>query len=155
METLNHIIIYNLVFSLVSNCCICSPCYMLNIVQMAMLHFNLNYICNKLFLCCFLNLINTQKPPNGTLTHLGWKKNKIIIIIDYYCFLFFHGNPIHLLIFLSDLIYWTIDPNFWHPMPSSIIMHIQNEWIESSFINLHPSPSMMLHLEACFPCLMH
>jgi hypothetical protein len=26
-----------------------------------------------------------------------------------------------------------------------------NEWIESSLVNLHPSPRVMLHLEACFP----
>ncbi len=64
METLNHIIIYNLVFSSVRNYCIYSCCYMTNNVQMATLHLNLNYICNKLFLCCALSFINTQKPPN-------------------------------------------------------------------------------------------
>jgi hypothetical protein len=28
-------------------------------------------------------------------------------------------------------------------------------WIGSSFVNLHPSPSMMLHFEARFPRLKH
>ncbi len=64
LETLNHIIIYNLVFSLVSSCCICSPSYMTSNVQMVALHLNLNCICNKLFLCYVLNPINIQKPPN-------------------------------------------------------------------------------------------
>ncbi len=58
MKTLNHIIIYNPIFNLVSNCC------MMNNVYMAVLHFNLNCILTKLFLCCLLNFINTQKPPN-------------------------------------------------------------------------------------------
>jgi hypothetical protein len=30
-------------------------------------------------------------------------------------------------------------------------MHTHNEWIESSLVNLHPSPSVMLHLEAHCP----
>jgi hypothetical protein len=64
MKTVNHINIYNLMFSLVSNYYICSPCYMTSNVEMVTLHLNLNYICNKLFLCCLLNLINTPKPPN-------------------------------------------------------------------------------------------
>jgi hypothetical protein len=34
MKTLNHIIIYNLVFSLVKNCCICNPYYMTSSVEM-------------------------------------------------------------------------------------------------------------------------
>ncbi len=34
METLNHITIYNVVFSLLSSYCICSPCYMTNNVHM-------------------------------------------------------------------------------------------------------------------------
>ncbi len=63
-KTLNHIIIYNLVFNSVNNWCICNPCYMMNDVEMVALHLNLNYICNKFFFCCFLNFINTQKPPN-------------------------------------------------------------------------------------------
>jgi hypothetical protein len=71
METLNHIIIYNLVFSSVINHCICNLYYMMSNVQMVALHLNLNYISNKLFLCYALNPINTQKPPNQTLTHLG------------------------------------------------------------------------------------
>jgi len=40
-------------------------------------------------------------------------------------------------------------------MPSSIVMHIENGWIESSFVNFHPFPSVMLHLKACFPCPKH
>jgi hypothetical protein len=64
LETLNHIIIYNLVFNLVNNSCICSPSYMMSNVQMVVLHLNLNCIYNKLFLCYVLNPINTQKPPN-------------------------------------------------------------------------------------------
>ncbi len=64
METVNHIIIYNLVFNLVRSCYICSPYYMTSNVQMAMLHFSLNYICNNFFLYCAMNLINTQKQPN-------------------------------------------------------------------------------------------
>ncbi len=64
METLYHIIIYNPMFNSVRSCCICRPCYMTSNVQMAALHFNLNYIFNKLFFCCALNLINTKKPPN-------------------------------------------------------------------------------------------
>ncbi len=35
-------------------------------------------------------------------------------------------------------------------MPFSIVVHIHNEWIESSLVNFHPSPSVMLHLEARF-----
>jgi len=58
-KTLNHIIIYNLVFSSISSCCICSLCYMTSNVQMVALHLNLNCISNKLFLCYALNLINT------------------------------------------------------------------------------------------------
>jgi hypothetical protein len=87
VETLKHIIIYNPVFSLVNNCYIYNPCCMMSTVHMATLHLNLNYICNKLFFCYFLNPINTQKPPNLTLTHLGW--NKIIIKKKHwlYCFL--------------------------------------------------------------------
>ncbi len=64
MEALNHIIIYNPVFSLISSCCIYNLCYMTSNVQMAALHLNLNSISNKLFLCCLMNPINTQKPPN-------------------------------------------------------------------------------------------
>jgi hypothetical protein len=30
-------------------------------------------------------------------------------------------------------------------MPSSIVVHMQTGWIGSSFVNLHPSPSVMLH----------
>jgi hypothetical protein len=40
-------------------------------------------------------------------------------------------------------------------MPSSIVMHIHNGWIKSSLVNLHPSPFIMLHLKACFPCPRH
>ncbi len=43
METLNHIIIYNLVFSLVNNCCICNPCCMTNNVEMPTLCRNLSF----------------------------------------------------------------------------------------------------------------
>ncbi len=64
METLNHIIIYNPVFSSLNNYYICNPCYMTSNVQMVTLHLNLNCIYNKLFLCYALNLINTQKTPN-------------------------------------------------------------------------------------------
>ncbi len=63
METLNHII-YNVMFSWVSNCCICNPCYMTNNVQITMLHLNMKCICDKLLFFCALNPINTQKPPN-------------------------------------------------------------------------------------------
>ncbi len=58
METLNHIIIYNLVFSSINNC------YMTSSLQMAALHFNLNCICNRLFIFSAMNPIDTQKPPN-------------------------------------------------------------------------------------------
>ncbi len=40
-------------------------------------------------------------------------------------------------------------------MPSSIVVHIHNGWIESSLVNLHPSPFTMLHFEACFTCPRH
>ncbi len=56
---------------------------------------------------------------------------------------------------MSNLLSWTFDPNFWHPIPSSIVMHMQNKWIESSLINLHPFPFVMLDFEACFPCPKH
>jgi len=82
VETLNHIIIYNLLLNLVSNCYIYNPFCMMSTVHMATLHLNLNYICNKLFFCYFLNPINTQKTPNLTLTHLGW--NKIITKKNYF-----------------------------------------------------------------------
>ncbi len=59
MKTLNHIIIYNPMFSSVSSFCIYSPCCMTSNVQMVALHFNVNYICNKLFFSCALNPINT------------------------------------------------------------------------------------------------
>jgi hypothetical protein len=36
-------------------------------------------------------------------------------------------------------------------MPSSIVVHIHNGWIGSSLVNLHPSPSLMLHLEPHYP----
>jgi hypothetical protein len=64
IETLNHITIYNVVFNLVSNYRLCSFCCMTNNVQMATLHLNMNYNCNKLFLYCALNAINTPKPLN-------------------------------------------------------------------------------------------
>jgi len=49
---------------IVKSCYICSHCCMMNSVQMVASHFNLNCICSKLFLCCALNPINTQKPLN-------------------------------------------------------------------------------------------
>jgi hypothetical protein len=85
MEILNHIIIYNVVFSLVSSYCFYSLCCMMSNVQMAMLHLNMNYICIKLFLCCALNPINTQKPPNKPQNTLDERKLlKKTINIDYY-----------------------------------------------------------------------
>ncbi len=64
METLNHIIIYNFMFSLIRNCCICNLCCMMKNVHMVTLHLSLNCICNKFFFYCAFNPINTQKPPN-------------------------------------------------------------------------------------------
>jgi hypothetical protein len=93
MKILNHINIYNLVFSSVSNCCICCPCCMTNNVEMAALHFNLNYICNKFFLCCLLNPINIKKTtklnPNTPWMKQNYKKT---IKINYYCFLPFMNH---------------------------------------------------------------
>jgi len=88
VETLNHIIIYNFVFSSINNYCICNLYYMMNNVQMVTLHFNLNYICNNLFFCYALNLINTQKTTKLNL-NTPWmaQKYKKTINIDYYCFL--------------------------------------------------------------------
>jgi hypothetical protein len=64
METLNHITIYNVVFNSVSNYHLYNHCCMTSNVQMATLHFNINYSYNKVLFCCALNLINTQKPTN-------------------------------------------------------------------------------------------
>jgi hypothetical protein len=86
VETLFHIIIYSLVFSSIKSCSICNPCCMKSSVQIAMLHLNLNCICNKLFFCCALNPINTQKPPNWTLTP---PKNKPMATS---CHCLFHWN---------------------------------------------------------------
>jgi hypothetical protein len=36
-----------------------------------------------------------------------------------------------------------------------IIVHIHNGWIEFSLVNLHPFPSIMLHLETHFPLPRH
>jgi len=61
-KTLNHITIYNVMFSSISNYHPCNPYNMMrsddNIASW------LNYNCNKVFLCCALNLIKNQKPPN-------------------------------------------------------------------------------------------
>jgi hypothetical protein len=88
METLNHIIIYHPVFSSVINCCICSLCCMINSVQMVALHFNLNYICNKLFLLLCLEFYKHQKTtklnPNTPWMKKIYKKT---ININYYFFL--------------------------------------------------------------------
>jgi hypothetical protein len=85
METLNHIIIYNVMFSLVNIYCFYNLCYMTSNVQMAMLHFNMNYICIKLFLCFALNPINTQKPQNKPQHTLDETKlYKKTTNIDYY-----------------------------------------------------------------------
>jgi hypothetical protein len=64
VETLNHITIYNVLFSFVSNCRFYNLCCMTNNVQMVTLCLNTNCSCNKLFLCCALNPINTPKPLN-------------------------------------------------------------------------------------------
>jgi len=87
VKTLNHIKIYNPVFNLVNNCCICSPCCMMSSVEMAALHLNMNYICNKLFIYCLLNLINTQNHQIRPYTPWMKQNYKKIINIDYYCFL--------------------------------------------------------------------
>jgi hypothetical protein len=95
----------------------------------------------------------TKLNPNTPWMKQNYKKTTNI---EYYCFLlsmnhYRHENPIQPLTILSDLLYWTFDPNFLHPMSSSIIMHLHNRWIESSLVNLHPFPFVMLHLEAHFP----
>ncbi len=64
METLNHIIIYNGMFNLVSNCRIYNLCCIISNVQMATLHLNMNCIYNKILPLFCLNLINTKKTPN-------------------------------------------------------------------------------------------
>ncbi len=46
-----------------------------------------------------------------------------------------------------------LDLCFLHPMPISIVVHIHNGWIESSLVNLHFSPFVMLHFEPHFPHL--
>ncbi len=40
-------------------------------------------------------------------------------------------------------------------MPSSSVVHMHNGWIKSSLVNLHPSPSIMLHFKVYFPCPRH
>jgi hypothetical protein len=88
METLNHIIIYNVVFNSISNYRIYSLCCMTNNVQMAMLHLNMNYICNKLLLCCALNPTKHQKTTKLNPNTLWMKQNyKKTTNIDYYFFL--------------------------------------------------------------------
>jgi hypothetical protein len=77
------------VFSLVSNVAFIALVAWREVyIWQLVLHFNMNYICNKLFLCCALNPINTQKPPNQTLTCFQWnkiiKKQQIMIIIFSY-----------------------------------------------------------------------
>jgi hypothetical protein len=37
-------------------------------------------------------------------------------------------------------------------MPSLIVVDMQNKWLKLSLVNLHHSPSVMLHFEARFPC---
>ncbi len=83
METLNHIIVYNFMFSSVRSCCICSPCCRTNNVQMVVLHLSFNFIYNKFFFYCALNCANTQKPPNYTLTPL----KKKVMVLNYHRFL--------------------------------------------------------------------
>ncbi len=96
----------------------------------------------------------TTKLKSKTL----WMKNnyKNIINIDYYCFLpcmnhyrFMKSNTfVNCSVRLTLLDSWS---QFFTSHATSIIMHIHNRWIESSLINLHHSPFVMLHLEAQFP----
>jgi hypothetical protein len=85
METLNHIIIYNVVFRSVSIYYIHSTCCMTSNVQMAMLHFNMNCICNKLLLCCALN--PTKHPKTTKLNpNTPWMKQNYKKTTNIDCF---------------------------------------------------------------------
>ncbi len=125
---------------------------MTNNVQMVALHLKLNCIYNKLFFFCALNPINTQNPPNWTQDTLDetklYKNNKhwLLLFHTFHESRMIHWNPINLSTLMSNLLLWT-----FNPIPSSIVVHMQNGWIESSLVNFHPFPFVMLHLEARFP----
>jgi hypothetical protein len=98
----------------------------------------------------------TKLNPNTPWMKQNYKKNIkhwLLLFLTFHESFYIHENPIHLSIVLSDLLYWTFDPNFLHPMPFSIVVHTHNRWIKSSLVNIHLFPSMMLHLEAHFPNL--
>jgi hypothetical protein len=101
------------------------------------------------------------KHPKTTKLNLNtpWMKQnyKKPINIDYYCFLPSMNHSKFMKIqYICQLFYSFCFTKLSIPI-FNIPCHLQssciynNGWIKSSFVNLHPSPCVMLHLKARFP----
>ncbi len=100
-----------------------------------MLHLSLNYICNKLFLCCALNLISTQKSLNQTVGTRSMKQNyKKTTNNDYY---FFLPSMNHFIFMEIQYIYQLLCPIYFSGLSIPILIshaifnhHAYMEWVD-------------------------
>ncbi len=99
----------------------------------------------------------TKLNPNTFWMKQSYKKT---INIDYYYFLpsMNHFRFMEIQYIFNFIIQFVLLDFRCQFLTSHAIfnnVHMQNGWIESSFVNFHPSPSVMLHFEAHFPHPMH